>query len=92
VTKYGKEFRLVNPRDTSRTCSRCGYVVKEFKLSDRVFKCPKCGLIIDRDLNASINILKHGGWEPARPPVEPRPLPLEYIQGQGGAMKQEAPP
>uniref|UniRef100_UPI0011D0EAB3 zinc ribbon domain-containing protein n=1 Tax=Vulcanisaeta moutnovskia TaxID=985052 RepID=UPI0011D0EAB3 len=36
-------------------------MVKEFKLSDRVFKCPRCGLIMDRDLNASLNILKHGG-------------------------------
>ncbi|WP_367173593.1 zinc ribbon domain-containing protein, partial [Caldivirga sp.] len=35
MIKYGKEFRLVNPRDTSRTCSRCGYVVKELKLSDK---------------------------------------------------------
>ncbi|MGC8571225.1 MAG: RNA-guided endonuclease InsQ/TnpB family protein [Caldivirga sp.] len=92
MIKYGKEFRLVNPRDTSRTCSRCGYVVKELKLSDRVFKCPRCGLTIDRDLNASINILRKGGWEPARQPVEPHPLPLESIQGQGGAMKQEASP
>ena len=32
----------------------------ELKLSDRVFKCPACGLKIDRDLNASINMLKRG--------------------------------
>lgn len=66
VVKYGKEFRLVNPRDTSRKCSRCGYVNEKLTLRDRVFRCLRCGLVIDRDLNASINILKRGGgWEPA---------------------------
>ena len=57
---YGREIIRVNPKDTSKTCSNCGYVNHELKLSDRVFKCPVCGLKIDRDLNASINILKKG--------------------------------
>jgi len=57
---YGREIIRVNPRDTSKTCSNCGYVNHELMLSDRVFKCPVCGLKIDRDLNASINILKRG--------------------------------
>lgn len=41
---------------SSKTCSRCGYIKKDLKLSDRVFECPNCGLIIDRDYNASLNI------------------------------------
>ncbi len=57
---YGREIIRVNPKDTSKTCSNCGYVNHELKLSDRVFKCSVCGLKIDRDLNASINILKRG--------------------------------
>ncbi|MCD6368904.1 MAG: transposase, partial [Thermoproteales archaeon] len=44
----------VNPKDTSKTCSRCGFKVKD--LRGQVFKCPKCGLIIDRQKNACINI------------------------------------
>lgn len=43
---------------SSKTCSNCGYINKTLKLSDRTFKCPKCGLIIDRDCNASINLSK----------------------------------
>lgn len=43
---------------SSKTCSNCGYINKALKLSDRTFKCPKCGLIIDRDYNASINLSK----------------------------------
>ncbi|QUH18661.1 RNA-guided endonuclease InsQ/TnpB family protein [Alkaliphilus sp. B6464] len=40
---------------SSKTCSKCGNINKSLKLSDRVYKC-ECGLSIDRDLNASINL------------------------------------
>jgi len=40
---------------SSKTCSRCGKIKKDLKLSDRVYKCD-CGFEIDRDLNAAINI------------------------------------
>ena len=40
---------------SSKTCSNCGKVKKDLKLSDRIYKCD-CGLTIDRDLNASINL------------------------------------
>jgi len=40
---------------SSKTCSKCGKVKKDLKLSDRVFKC-ECGFELDRDLNASYNI------------------------------------
>lgn len=40
---------------SSKTCSQCGKVKKDLKLSDRIYRCD-CGLIIDRDLNASINL------------------------------------
>ncbi|WP_457612795.1 transposase [Methanocaldococcus sp.] len=47
----------VSPRNTSKTCSRCGYVNRRLK-NDRIFVCPKCGLKIDRDLDASINLAR----------------------------------
>lgn len=40
---------------SSKMCSSCGSIKKDLKLSDRIYKC-KCGLIIDRDKNASINL------------------------------------
>ena len=43
---------------SSQICSHCGNRKVDLKLSERVYKCPVCGLEIDRDLNASIN-LKH---------------------------------
>ena len=55
--KYGIELVEVPP--SSKTCSCCGRVKKELKLSDRVYKCENCGLEIDRDLNASINLANY---------------------------------
>ncbi|EHR0219573.1 transposase [Clostridium perfringens] len=50
------ELRVVDRfYPSSKTCSQCGKVKKDLKLSDRIYKCD-CGLTIDRDLNASINL------------------------------------
>lgn len=43
---------------SSKTCSKCGKIKKDLKLSDRVYRCD-CGLSIDRDLNASINLSRY---------------------------------
>lgn len=51
----------VNPKDTSQTCSYCHHKLdKKLSLSNRTFTCPHCGLVIDRDRNAAINILQLG--------------------------------
>ncbi len=58
--KHGIEFIQVNRfYPSSKTCSSCGTVKKDLKLSDRTYKC-ECGLEIDRDLNASINLANYG--------------------------------
>ncbi|MDD3225597.1 MAG: transposase [Clostridium sp.] len=50
------EIRIVDRfYPSSKTCSCCGTVKKNLKLSDRIYKC-SCGLNIDRDLNAAINL------------------------------------
>jgi len=55
----GRAIVQVNPAYTSQDCSSCGYRVAK-KLSEREHKCPNCGLNMDRDLNASLNILRLG--------------------------------
>lgn len=45
---------------SSKTCSCCGTVKKELTLSERIYRCESCGAIIDRDLNAAINIRNEG--------------------------------
>jgi len=64
ITSYKAESAgsivvLVDPRNTSQLCSRCGLRVTK-SLSDRVHECPQCGLVMDRDENAAINILRLG--------------------------------
>ena len=41
---------------SSKTCSCCGHIKHDLKLSDRIYVCEQCGLMIDRDLNAGINL------------------------------------
>ncbi len=50
----------VDPGNTSKMCSKCGNIKKDLKLSDRVYNCDVCGLTIDRDENAAINIKNRG--------------------------------
>ncbi len=57
----GRVFIAVNPAYTSQTCSRCHVrLLNKLTLADRIFDCPECGLHIDRDLNAALNILALG--------------------------------
>jgi putative transposase len=44
---------------SSKTCSHCGNVKKDLKLSDRIYVCPVCGAKLDRDLNAAINLANY---------------------------------
>lgn len=64
ITSYkaasaGSMVVLVDPRNTSKMCSRCGILVEK-SLSDRTHNCSQCGLSLDRDWNAAINILRLG--------------------------------
>ena len=89
----GGRLIKVDPRDTSQLCSRCGELVEK-ALSERWHNCPRCGLVMDRDLNAALNILVRGreiGREPPefRPVEEKAPTPpLEVVQVY--PAKQEA--
>ena len=67
----GFELRKVNPAYTSQTCSRCGVVKKENRKGES-YSC-SCGLEMDADLNASINILRRGVYSP------PSSKPIEMI-------------
>lgn len=48
---------------SSKTCSQCGCVNENLKLSDRTYGCKDCGLVIDRDYNASLNIKRVGATQ-----------------------------
>jgi putative transposase len=55
----GRRYVAVNPAYTSQDCSSCGHR-QTLSLSDRAYTCSCCGVVLDRDLNASLNILRLG--------------------------------
>ena len=59
-TEWYGSYLLRVPRfyPSSKMCSRCKTIKENFNLSERIYRCEKCGLVIDRDENAAIN-LKH---------------------------------
>ena len=46
---------------SSKTCCKCGCIKKDLKLSDRTYICSECGNVVDRDLNAAINLQRYIG-------------------------------
>jgi len=80
AVEAGVEIVTVNPRNTSQVCSGCGSIVQK-SLSVRIHSCPDCGLILDRDINAALNVLELGRsfWEltwPVGASVSQEALPL----------------
>lgn len=58
---YGRQLIVIDRfYPSSKTCHNCGYIYKDLKLSEREWICPHCGKLIDRDYNASLNILDEG--------------------------------
>ena len=58
---YGRDIINIDRfYPSSKTCSDCGFINNELKLSDREWFCKNCGVLHDRDLNAAINIEQEG--------------------------------
>ena len=85
----GGQLVQVNPRNTTQNCSQCGEHVKKL-LSKRIHECPSCGLVMDRDLNASKNVLKIGQGLTESRPVEEKAAALSAVVVQAYPVKQEA--
>ena len=59
---YKEDITLIEANKyypSSKKCNRCGEIKKELTLKDRIYKCNKCGLEIDRDINAAINLANY---------------------------------
>lgn len=64
---YGRDVAVIDRwAPTSKTCSACGHRQVKMPLRIRIWTCPQCGAVHDRDVNASINILRFA-VEPKRP-------------------------
>ena len=70
---HGVEVRVADRYfPSSKTCSACGEVRGDLALSTRIYSCGACGLVIDRDLNAAINLAR---WQPKEPSTLTVPMP-----------------
>ncbi|HEU5200908.1 MAG TPA: RNA-guided endonuclease TnpB family protein [Ktedonobacterales bacterium] len=59
---YGARVVLADRWEpSSKTCSGCGWLKEDLTLADRTFHCEQCGLVLDRDLNAALNLSKLAG-------------------------------
>ena len=57
TAKTGARLHIVDRwYPSSKTCSKCGRVKAKLSLNERVYRCDGCGLVMDRDLNAAVNI------------------------------------
>lgn len=72
----GRKFVAVNPAYTTQDCSSCGHR-QPMPLPKRIFRCPCCGLVLNRDHNAALNILAVGldslGLVPRSPQLREQP-------------------
>ena len=63
----GVPVHLVDPRNTSRTCSACGHCEKANRRSQAEFLCQRCGFTLNADINAAINISRKDPKDPKDP-------------------------
>jgi putative transposase len=85
---YGSVLTVCNRYyPSSKTCSNCGTIKKDLKLSDRVYKCQNCKIEIDRDLNASFNLNKLSVSYTALMPVDG--FKNSFVSTDEAQMKQE---
>jgi putative transposase len=55
---YGTHLVVINRfYPSSKICSDCGYVKAELSLRERIYTCECCGMVLDRDVNAAVNLL-----------------------------------
>jgi putative transposase len=83
----GRQVVFVDPAYTSKSCSCCGTIFHDLDLSTRWVTCA-CGLSLDRDHNAAINILSRAEWDTS---VNGNAAPLPSPNGEGkGKRRSEA--
>ncbi len=62
---FGSDLYIVDPQYTTMDCSQCGTRTKAaLELNIRTYKCSRCGLVLDRDVNAARNMLLRAGFNP----------------------------
>jgi putative transposase len=77
---------FVDPRNTSRECSACGYIAKSNRKSQSLFLCGNCGFVFNADINAALNISRRAE---VNRPIAVRPESLSIAPTLGTAMPRQ---
>jgi putative transposase len=65
---YGTELVVADRWfPSSKTCSGCGIIKTDLTLADRIYHCASCGVVIDRDVNAAVNLARYAPSATAPP-------------------------
>ncbi len=89
---YGRTVKVIDTfAPSSKKCSLCGHINKTLKLSQRVWVCPNCKTVHDRDMNAAVNIDRIGRDTPELTPAERTAAVVSVLSmRQVTSKKQEA--
>ena len=88
ATWYGSQLVVAGRwYPSSKTCSACGAVKAKLALADRTYRCDHCNLVLDRDMNAAINLARLSEHATR---VEGRPAGSGPVAGRGAGRKTRA--
>ena len=77
----GVQVQFVDPRNTSKECSKCHHTEKANRQKQAIFKCKSCGFRCNADLNASRNIARKGSMSVGQAPIENGSVAPRMAQG-----------
>jgi putative transposase len=92
ATRYGRTFvRIGRFEPTSQVCSQCGVQDGPKPLHVRVWTCPACGAVLDRDINAAVNVAKAAGLAVSACRAQVRPGLVPAPRGEAGTHSTPQP-
>ncbi|GAA1178640.1 MULTISPECIES: RNA-guided endonuclease InsQ/TnpB family protein [Streptomyces violaceusniger group] len=92
AAKFGRGFhRIGRFEPTSQVCSRCGVKDGPKPLHIRVWECRACGAVLDRDINAAVNVAKAAGLAVSACRAQVRPVLVPAQRGEAGTHRDGQP-
>ncbi|MBB5938421.1 IS605 OrfB family transposase [Streptomyces zagrosensis] len=92
AVKFGRSFlRIGRFEPTSQVCSQCGVKDGPKPLHIRVWECGACGAVLDRDINAAVNVAKAAGLAVSACGAQVRPVLLPAQRGEAGTHRDGHP-
>ncbi|WP_435179260.1 RNA-guided endonuclease InsQ/TnpB family protein, partial [Actinacidiphila sp. bgisy145] len=88
AAKFGRSFlRIGRFEPTSQVCSQCGVKDGPKPLHIRVWECGACGAVLDRDINAAVNVAKAAGLAVSACGAQVRPVRVPAQRGEAGTHR-----